>query len=117
MHRRIALAVLLASSAASAHIVLKSPMARTNDQVQLMTGPCGQTVNMRTNNVTAVKPGQQITVAWDEVINHPAHYRISFDLNGTAFPDATSYTDYDSAPTARMKNIQDNSGTAPLTYT
>lgn len=117
MRRRIVLAVLLGTSVASAHIALKSPTARTNDQVQLKVGPCGQNVNMRTNNVTMFKPGQTITVSWDETINHPGHYRISFDPNGTKFPDPASFTDYDSGATDLVDNIPDKTGMAPIAYT
>ena len=67
---------------------------------------------MRTNNVSVFKPGQTITVSWDETINHPGHYRISFDSNGTGFPDPKSFTDYDSGPTDLVDNIADKNGGA-----
>ena len=117
MRGRILVFILCAAGAASAHIALKSPTARTNDQVQLKVGPCGQNVNMRTNNLTVFKPGQTITVAWDETINHPGHFRISFDPNGTNFPNPTSFTDFNSGATDLVDNIADKTGTAPIAYT
>ncbi len=107
----------LAASSAGAHIALKSPTARTNDQVQLKVGPCGQTTNARTKNVTVFKPGETITVAWDETINHPGHYRISFDPNGTNFPNPKSFTDMDGGVNVLVDGIPDKGGTAPIPYT
>ena len=117
MRGRILVFALSVAGVASAHIALKSPTARTNDQVQLKVGPCGQNVNARTNNVTAFKPGQTITVAWDETINHPGHYRISFDPTGTNFPNPVSFTDFNSGATDLVDNIPDKTGTAPIAYT
>ena len=112
----VTLALVSVSAVASAHIALKSPTARTTDQIQLKTGPCGQTTNARTANVTVFKPGQTITVAWDETINHPGHYRISFDPNGTNFPNPKSFTDMDGGVNVLVDGIPDKTGAAPIAY-
>jgi hypothetical protein len=100
--------VILASSVANAHIKLDAPKARSNDQVQLKYGPCGQSTSKRTANVATFKPGETITVKWTETINHPGHFRISFDPNGENFPDPKSFTDFASGPTDLVDNIPDN---------
>lgn len=116
--RALSVAWILASaSQAGAHIALKSPTARTNDQVQLKDGPCGQTTNARTGKVTVFKPGETITVAWDETINHPSHYRISFDPNGTNFPNPKSFTDMDGGVNVLVDGIKDKTGVTPIAYT
>lgn len=109
--------ILAAASSAGAHIALKSPTARTNDQIQLKVGPCGQNTNARTSKITVFKPGQTITVAWDETINHPGHYRISFDPNGTNFPNPKSFTDMDGGVNVLVDGIPDKTGVAPIAYT
>ena len=82
---RILVASLLAGAAglslghAEAHISLLSPSPRT---AELKKGPCGVLNGTKGANVTAFEPGQTITVSWAETINHPGHYRISFDDDG-----------------------------------
>ncbi|MCU0699312.1 MAG: hypothetical protein MUC96_22630, partial [Myxococcaceae bacterium] len=71
--------VLLAVPAA-AHIALRSPLVRYADQ---KVGPCGRgATDLRTSRVTTFTAGDTIEVVWDETINHPGHYRISFDVDG-----------------------------------
>ncbi|HEU4412199.1 MAG TPA: SCE4755 family polysaccharide monooxygenase-like protein [Polyangiaceae bacterium] len=77
-----ALGLALALSAprsAGAHIQLTYPPARTLEQ---KTGPCGSDDNTRSTNVTVLQPGQKIVVEWDETVEHPGHFRISFDEDG-----------------------------------
>jgi hypothetical protein len=33
-------------------------------------------------NVTVLEPGASLTVTWDEYVDHPGHFRISFDADG-----------------------------------
>lgn len=42
--------------------------------------------------VTTLRPGETITVTWMETINHPGHFRIAFQPNGSLFtiPAATA---------------------------
>jgi MYXO-CTERM domain-containing protein len=74
-------AVLGSAPSALAHIDLDSPTDRgCSDQKR---APCGGSCDTRSSNVTALEPGATITVRWTETINHPGHYRISFDDDGT----------------------------------
>jgi hypothetical protein len=66
---------------AAAHLALRSPPSRYGAGV-LKVGPCGQAGGARTDNVTELEPGATIEVVWDEYVNHPGHFRISFDVDG-----------------------------------
>lgn len=71
---------------AEAHIHLTNPLSRTD----LPTGDqkeqhCGVLNQQRTMRVTTYRPGQTITVTWQETINHPGHFRIAFQPNGDIF--------------------------------
>ncbi|MEM9492309.1 MAG: SCE4755 family polysaccharide monooxygenase-like protein [Myxococcota bacterium] len=76
----VLLSVLAVPATASAHITLTYPTNRYGEQQK--QGPCGVTGGERSQNVTVLEPGSTITLAWDETINHPSHYRISFDMDG-----------------------------------
>lgn len=107
-----ALGTLLGSApSALAHINLDSPADR--DCTGEKTGPCGSGCAPPRTNVTALEPGSTITVRWTETINHPGHYRISFDDDGDdAFQDPTSYDDIQESPTlpVLLDGIEDKSG-------
>jgi hypothetical protein len=75
-----ALAVAIASPAA-AHVGLRYPPSRYGDNV-LKEGPCGIAGGARSSHVTVLEPGASINVVWDEYVNHPGHFRISFDAEG-----------------------------------
>ena len=47
-----------------------------SDNSGIKTGPCGS--DPRSQNPPVFTPGQQITVEWEETINHPGYYRIAF---------------------------------------
>lgn len=70
-----------ASAPVFAHIQLVTPLPRDpkNDGIKL--GPCGSTVRSPAK-VTTAKPGDTITVEWDETISHPGYFRILFDEDG-----------------------------------
>jgi len=56
----------------------------------LKTGPCGNVP--RTLNSTTLNAGQQITVEWEETINHPGSFRIAFSpANDQGFDDNILY--------------------------
>ncbi|HVU03660.1 MAG TPA: SCE4755 family polysaccharide monooxygenase-like protein [Polyangiaceae bacterium] len=74
-------ATFLASPPASAHLALTYPPSRYGKDV-LKAGPCGKTGGTRSANVTVLRPGAVLTVEWDEYVNHPGHFRISFDDDG-----------------------------------
>src|SRR5215831_18337125 len=109
------LAALSLPGAAQAHIQLVSPTPRYLD---LKLPPCGRGASdARTSNVTTFRPGETITVTWIETIDHPGHYRISFDPDGqSAFVEPRSFTDFNTAPSVLVDNIADRSG-SQLMYT
>ena len=79
--------ILAASGPAFAHIHLTAPLGRTDsmtgDQKEQHCGVANQVRNPA--RVTTFTPGQTITVTWLETINHPGHYRIAFQPNGSIF--------------------------------
>lgn len=100
---------LFAKSDADAHIEMTSPTPRYAD---LKSGPCGRgRTDARTKNVHTYKPGQTITVTWDETVPHPGHYRISFDPNGSsAFTDPKTADERSTAAPVLIDGIADKSG-------
>ena len=98
----------LVSAPAFAHIQLDYPTARTTQQ---KTGPCGAPGSVRGTNVTELQAGEVITITWRETINHPGHYRISFDADGQDdFGDPASFTDFYSNPAVLVDEIGDKQG-------
>jgi MYXO-CTERM domain-containing protein len=83
------------AATARAHISVSSPTARFMlGSVDQKTGPCG--TGTPTGVVTAFEPGQEVTVNWNETVNHPGHFRVALDLTGTDdFTNPTSETDMD----------------------
>lgn len=74
-------ALLLPATSASAHLGLVDPPSRYG-QGTLKTGPCGRLNGTRSANVTTVEAGSVLTLTFDEYIDHPGHFRISFDDDG-----------------------------------
>ena len=75
-------AVVLALAApATAHLALEYPPSRYGEDV-LKEGPCGIAGGARSTNVTELESGSEVTVVWNEYVNHPGHFRISFDADG-----------------------------------
>lgn len=73
--------LLSLSPVADAHFRVTSHEARYGDDQK--QGPCGVTDGERTTDkVYIAKPGTQVTLIWDEFINHPSFFRIDFDLDG-----------------------------------
>jgi uncharacterized protein (TIGR03382 family) len=103
--------VLLPAASALAHIDLDGPTDRgCTDQ---KAGPCGSGCESRSSNVTVLEPGATITVRWTETIDHPGHYRISFDDDGNDdFENPTSYDDIQTSPTlpVLLDGIEDRGG-------
>jgi hypothetical protein len=73
---------LLIAQAASAHVRLESPASRYGDEMKVR--PCGLGGGQRTTRVTTVRPGQVVTMVFDEFIDHPGYFRIAFDPAGDA---------------------------------
>ena len=84
-----AVTLLLALTLAQAHIELVSPPPRTDS---LKNGPCGARGGAR-GAPTVVDPTQPLQIVFDETINHPGWYRISFDDHGQDFPDPSGFDD------------------------
>ncbi len=92
-------------SVAQAHITLRSPSPRTSSQKQ---GPCGSTGSTR-GPAQTYKPGETITVEWDETVDHVGHYRIAFDMDGDDDFDLPNNPQDDFAVTL-VDQITDRSG-------
>lgn len=101
----VVMVTLVESAPAFAHIALEWPPPRTSDQ---KAGPCGVTGSARGQTYTAFPPGAVITVRWRETIDHPGHFRISFDDDGDDdFVDPASFEDRDTAPSVLVDGIAD----------
>ncbi|GAB4527276.1 MAG: hypothetical protein Tsb0020_44830 [Haliangiales bacterium] len=104
MTTRVTTSLLLIAAAlawpradAHAHIDLLAPTDRGCSNQK--SSPCGGSCDTRTGNVSVFEPGATITVRWDETIDHPSHYRISFDSDGIDdFQDPTSVDDIQANP-------------------
>ena len=104
-----ALLIGLGGGPAAAHLRVTSPQARTES---LKQGPCGAGADdPRGSVVHTFQPGQTITVVWDEYIDHPGHFRVSFDADGQDdFVDPASFTDVSGGPAVLLDNIPDRAG-------
>ncbi len=103
----IALCTTLVATPAAAHIALTDPAPRTSSQ---KTEPCGDG-SAKGDPVATFIGGETITVTWDEVINHPSHYRISLDLDGEDdFADPKTMDDYYTNEAVLLDEIADAAG-------
>lgn len=105
----LTLATLVAAPAA-AHIQMSTPMARNTQQ---KTGPCGvaEGQDMKGDPVATYQGGETITVVWEETVNHPAHYRISLDLDGQDdFVDPGAMDELYSNDAVLLDGIEDKAG-------
>lgn len=101
----VAAAVVAGSPIASAHIQIATPRQRDTAQ---KIGPCGASNSVRSQNVCTYRPGATIEVSWDETIDHPGHFRIGFDPDGSDdFVDPDGYDDVDGGPGVLVDNIGD----------
>ncbi|MCY1006391.1 lytic polysaccharide monooxygenase [Nannocystis pusilla] len=99
----------ITATAASAHIALSSPLPR---HVEQKSGPCGVGPNdARGDEVATFQGGETIMVRWTETVDHPGHFRISFDNDGhDDFGDPAGYDDFYSNPAVLVDEIADKSG-------
>ncbi|WP_455200630.1 SCE4755 family polysaccharide monooxygenase-like protein, partial [Kaarinaea lacus] len=76
------LIAILYTEMASAHarFVVDSATPPRSDNAGIKTGPCGG--YPPSQDPVVFTPGQQITVEWEETINHPGYYRIAFSPAG-----------------------------------
>jgi hypothetical protein len=95
---------------AERHVCLVFPVPRVGADCTARSpqkvGPCG--VADRSQNVNEFQPGETITVQFNETVNHPSHYRISFNPDGDAFPDPTSVDDKGGGPLVLFDGIPDD---------
>lgn len=102
-----AVALMASFGSAQAHIRLDYPMPRT---LELKTGPCGAAGSTRGSNVTVLAPGATIEVKWTETVNHPGHYRVSFDPDGQDFTVPLDFNDFSQTMNVLVDNIPDRAG-------
>jgi hypothetical protein len=103
--------LLTCAHQASAHIELTYPPARFEyTDTGQKTRPCGS--GTPTGAVTELAPGQSVTVTWNETVDHPGHFRISFDPDGgdDGLVDPAGYDDSYSADTVLVDDIEDTGG-------
>jgi hypothetical protein len=106
--------VLASSQVALAHVALRAPIVRDE---AMKDGPCGALGSTRGATVCTFRPGQTITIAFDETVEHPGHFRVAFDTDGQDFINPTTPDDTD--PTVLINDIADRvtSGEADWGYT
>ena len=119
---------MLAPSLASAHVRLVYPPPRYapmgNDDMNIKTGPCGRANDSRTTDmsrITVLQPGATIMVQFNETIEHPGFYRISFDDDGQdALVAPTMRSQIDTAAPftlpVLLDNIPDQTGAGTKMY-
>jgi hypothetical protein len=113
---RVRLLVILAIASlpatALAHLTVDYPVARY-PAVEQKAEPCGRAGGTRSQNVTTFAPGETITIELRETINHPSHFRVSFDDDGDddfCYPAST--TDFYTCPSVFLDNIADDPAAA-----
>jgi hypothetical protein len=81
---------VLAPSPAQAHFTLDTPASwMSQDALGLpeKLGPCGdEGGGTVTNTITALHPGETVTITINEVIFHPGHYRIALATDRSLLP-------------------------------
>ncbi|MDC0719748.1 SCE4755 family polysaccharide monooxygenase-like protein [Nannocystis bainbridge] len=105
--------VAVTATAAHAHIALSSPLPRHVDQ---KSGPCGVGPNdTRGDEVAVFQGGESIVVRWTETVDHPGHFRISFDNDGhDDFGDPAGFDDFYSNPAVLVDEIADKQGSQQM---
>jgi len=78
-------AAFTAAAVSQAHIDMIDPPPRHVGFDNQKTAPCGIAGSTRSGSPLTVAPGSQLTIKWDETVDHPGHYRILFDEDGTDF--------------------------------
>ncbi len=96
---------LAGSRSAAAHIQLTAPRPRVTG---LKAGPCGEANSRRSENICEFQPGATIVVTWNETVEHPGHFRISFDDDGDDdFADPAGFDDTSGGPAVLVDDIAD----------
>jgi len=94
---------------AAAHIGLTSHEAR-HGWTYIKEGPCGLSgSDWGSGEIYTYRPGATVALEWDEFIDHPGHYRVSFDPDGDDdFVDPASFEDYYTNEFVIADNIPDH---------
>ena len=83
-----------------------------SDSDGIKTGPCGNIP--RSLNPATFTAGQQITVEWEETINHPGNFRIAFSpANDQGFDDNVLYQVNDNQDDANLPHYYSATITLP----
>ena len=84
-NKAVAFFVAISATQSLAHARLKptGKLTPRNEESGLKTAPCGDAVIDAAKRVT-LSAGETITVEWEETINHPGSFKISFAPNGTS---------------------------------
>jgi len=119
--RTAVFSLLFVSGVAQAHITLTDPPAR-NSPSQQKEGPCGAgTGDSRTTDplkITEYTAGEEITIAFDETIQHTSHYRVMLSSTGdTGFVDPTGYEDTSLSPNELIDGVEDTGSETAHTIT
>ncbi|MGB8224109.1 MAG: SCE4755 family polysaccharide monooxygenase-like protein [Polyangiales bacterium] len=105
--------VALSPGQARAHLGLSSPPSRYGPDV-LKTGPCGISGGERSQVISYYEPGATIEVQWEEYIDHPGHFRISFDAVGDDdFVDPATMMELYSNDAVLLDGIADQAADEP----
>ncbi len=100
------LALTILPATADAHIRMTFPTNRYGDEQK--SEPCGRAGGARSGNVNVFEPGETITIEFTETIDHPSHYRVSFDSDGDDdFCYPASMDDFFTCDTVVLDNIAD----------
>lgn len=86
-------AAVSTAAVTQAHIELANPPPRILGNNQ-KAGPCGMAGSVRGTTITDYQPGATITINWQETVEHLGYYRILFAVNGDAFPNPATPTDF-----------------------
>lgn len=96
----LALAALLLSGAAEAHISLEQGggLKSRDGEANLKAGPCGLAGSKRGTNIYTYAPGEVVEIKIIETVPHPSYFRIAFDKDGDdGFVDPKSIKPIDPA--------------------
>ncbi len=104
----LATSTLLVAASARAHIALTAPAVRPTASIK--DAPCGSTGSTRGDAISVFQPGETITVTWDETIDHPGYYRISFDADGQDFTIPPAINDTSASDNVLIDLIPDEAG-------
>ncbi len=105
----VAASLALVAGQAHAPLDLLTPTPRTK---MLKQGPCGAGPgDPRGPTVATFKPGETITITWNEYVDHPGHFRVAFDDDGQdIFVDPKGFDDVSGGPGVILDGIADKNG-------